>query len=268
MQQKSSFLRPIDIKLNRAKDQIDEIFSMIKKSVEQNRLKFSCIEFENKQGYYLFVGDYSSDDFLDELSVKVGEYIHNLRSILDNLVFALARVHNDPPINPKKLSFPIYDNKDVFNRKTSDISKQIPFKAWETILSVQPFMFNNLNGFKSNSYVLSIITYLNNADKHRAPASFISVFDELSIEGKIYFDKEDYIDINENLKFKNQIAVIPGLKFFEFRTEDTIYDIDLKFKLSYNIAVEIEDEILHIDYLKNLFKSTKILIKHFRQYFD
>ncbi|MDR6967632.1 hypothetical protein J2X31_001644 [Flavobacterium arsenatis] len=265
---KKDFLRPVDVKLERAKVQIDEIFLLVEKSVADNRIKFSCNEFENKLGYYLYVGDYTEDNFFEELSVRVGEFIHNLRSILDNLVYALARVHNDPPKNPRKLSFPICENREIFDRSTIDILEQIPLPARETILSAQPFMFGNLPGFKSESYVLSIITYLNNADKHRIPASFIAVFDELYINGKIYFDEDDYVEINETQKFKIQLPVTPKLKFFEFHTEDFIYQIDLEFKLSYNIAIEVFDEILHIDYLKNLLRSTEILVRHFRNNFE
>ncbi|WPR70937.1 hypothetical protein SLW70_13495 [Flavobacterium sp. NG2] len=248
--------------------QIDEMFLFLEESVKDNRIKFSCNEFENKLGYFLYVGDYSEDNFLEELSVRLGEYIHNLRSILDNLVYALARMHNDPPIAPRKLCFPIYEKRENFDRSTIDILRQIPLQARETILSLQPFMFNEVPGFKSESYILSIITYLNNADKHRSPSSLVAIFDELNIVGKIYFDENDYITINENRKFEIQLAVTPNLKFFEFHTENHIHEIDLQFKLTYNIAIEVFEEILHIDYLKNLLTSTEILVNRFRKHFE
>jgi hypothetical protein len=94
------------------------------------------------------------------------------------------------------------------------------------------------------------------------------VFDELQINGKIYFDENDYIEIKENRKFEIQLPVSPNLKFFEFHTEEPIYEIDLQFKLIYNIAIEVFAEILHIDYLKNLLKSTEILVRHFRNNFE
>ncbi|MEN9908153.1 MAG: hypothetical protein RLZZ540_1302 [Bacteroidota bacterium] len=129
-------------------------------------------------------------------------------------------------------------------------------------------MFSHVEGFKTESFVLSIISHLNNVDKHRIPISPIAIFDELGINGRIYFQDNDYIEINENRKFEIQLPVSPNLKFFEFRTEDQIEDIELQFKLRYQIAVEVFDEILHIDYLKNLLKSTEILVKHFRVHFN
>lgn len=268
MQNKKEFLRPVEVKLNRAKIQVNEIFSFLETSVQENKIKFSCREFENKFGYYLYVGDYTNENFLEEVGILIGEYLHNLRSVLDNLIYALARIQKDPPANPVKLSFPIYKDQNIFNKSTTEIFNQIPIAARETIISVQPFMFNHIEGFKSESFVLSIISNLNNIDKHRIPISPIAIFEELKINGRIFIQDKDYFEINDNHKFETQLPISPNLKFYEFRTEEQIEDIDLEFKLSYQIAIEVFDEILHIDYLKNLLKSTEILVKHFRVHFN
>ena len=103
------------------------------------------------------------------LGVIAGDCIHNLRAILDNIVWSLGQVF--PSTNPKakgdKLSFPICISKqkyqETLQRPEWITINGFPKAAQELIESLQPY--------HSSMYAhrISVLHALWNADKHRSP---------------------------------------------------------------------------------------------------
>jgi hypothetical protein len=102
-------------------------------------------------------------DFKD-VSVCVGDCIHNLRSALDHLVYAIA-VHEsakNPPPDENILAFPITTKPGDFKRAKNRI-RTLSIGAQKAIEKVQPY--NRVqNGSPS---ALSLLGRLDDVDKHR-----------------------------------------------------------------------------------------------------
>ncbi|MEZ4837916.1 hypothetical protein [Flavobacterium sp.] len=261
--------KPVFLKLNRAQTQVNDIYSILRNSWDENKIKFSTNISEDKLGYEVYTNDFSYDNFLEDLGIKIGEVAHNLRSALDNLVFATARTICDPPLKPKKLYFPIFEDEKDFYVKTKDVFSQIPVSVKELIINVQPFTQKKNNpNFKNELYVLSILHWLNNTDKHQTPKVLIAILEEIDMEGNLEFDNANWEHFfNEKEDFCKFLPVLPNSKVFEFRTTEIVTKMNMHFKLKVEILLEVfegrmkpdilqmmQREILHItiEYLKNL----------------
>jgi hypothetical protein len=115
-----------------------------------------------------------------ELSLIVGDCLHNLRSALDSLAYDLARVYQGEPLDPEvasKSEFPIYiepkDFKKDRKRKigATDPSSQIaierlqPYNEWNHFRA-----FMALTGMRAHPeayHPLWLLQNLSNIDKHR-----------------------------------------------------------------------------------------------------
>jgi hypothetical protein len=103
-------------------------------------------------------------------AVILGEYVHNLRSSLDNLITHLVETNRKRP--GRHNAFPIYTTKKNWLK---DVDKRSRGKAclvgvsiadWATIRSLQPYQGRNETEAKRTD--LAVINRISNADKHRA----------------------------------------------------------------------------------------------------
>jgi hypothetical protein len=103
-----------------------------------------------------------------ELSLIVGDCIHNLRAALDNLIYELAVAHHGGrvPSNVEgKSAFPIFSESAQFARKRKDMIGGIAPAAQAVIESLQPYN----RGGKFRRSPLWQLNQLSNEDKHRLP---------------------------------------------------------------------------------------------------
>lgn len=102
-------------------------------------------------------------DFID-VSVCVGDCIHNLRSALDHLVYAIA-VHEsgqNPPPDENVLAFPLANKPSEFKRAKNRI-RTLRIGVQKAIEQVQPYN-RTTNGKPS---ALGVLAKLDDIDKHR-----------------------------------------------------------------------------------------------------
>lgn len=103
------------------------------------------------------------------LSVIAGDCIHNLRSILDNLIWSLGKIYvsTDRKANPDMLAFPVFKTKEEYIRKIDTPNliaiKQFPQLAQDLIESLQTY------NETLPAHRISVLHALWNADKHRSP---------------------------------------------------------------------------------------------------
>jgi hypothetical protein len=98
-----------------------------------------------------------------EWSLIVGDVLHNLRSALDNVVYALITNESGTPAKPAQIQFPIFGDSADFKAKREKYLAGMNPKAVAIIEGLQPF--NRLDR-KWHSQ-LTILNYLSNIDKHR-----------------------------------------------------------------------------------------------------
>lgn len=262
----SSF-RSVFLKLNRSQFHINDISSIMRNSWDEKKIEFSCKVSDDKFGYEFFTNDFTYDNFLEELGIRVGEVAHNLRSALDNLIFLTARSICDPPKKPKKLYFPIFDSEDEFHTNTKDVFTQLPDSVKQLIIDVQPFTQKKNNPeFRNDLFVLSILQWLNNTDKHQTPKVLLAILHEIGMEGNFEFDNSDWQQIiDENKAFCNFYPVLPNSKVFEFRTTEKITKMNMKFNLNVQIQLEVFESRMTLDFLQTLQDNVMfIIIDYFR----
>mgnify|MGYP001593026434 CR=1 FL=1 len=96
-------------------------------------------------------------------SLIVGDVLHNLRSALDNLAYALVEKESGPPPKPTHVQFPIFDAPDDFKAKRKRYLAGMNARAVAVIEGLQPF---NRPDRKWHS-LLSLLNHLSKIDKHR-----------------------------------------------------------------------------------------------------
>jgi len=262
---KSNLFKPVFLKVNRSQFHINDIGLILKNSWDEKKIEFSCRIAEDKRGYEVYTNDFSYDNFLEELGIRVGEVAHHLRSALDNLIFSAARTICDPPAKPKKLFFPIFENEEDFYAKTTDVFNQIPESVKQLIVNVQPFSQRKQNNETSDDlHILTILQWLNNTDKHQTPSVSLAIVNEIGMDGSFEFDNEDFEHfIDEKNGFYEFFPVLPNSKVFQFRTTEVITKMNMKFNLNVEVCLEIFSTRAKLDFLQQIQDNILFLIVEF-----
>jgi hypothetical protein len=101
-----------------------------------------------------------------ELSLLIGDCLHNLRSALDNLAYDLARAYQGDPLShsvAKASQFPIFKSKDQFLSRGMTQIRGVAPAAQKIIEEVQPYQ-------RGDEYTYDRLWWLrelSNNDKHR-----------------------------------------------------------------------------------------------------
>lgn len=99
---------------------------------------------------------------LMEWSTRFGDGVHNLRAAFDLLAFELCHIDGGAPEKPKQVAFPVLNKQSDWNRQTKHLGS-IPASLLQRIQDVQPW-----NSPNPAAHVLTLVTALDNMDKHRS----------------------------------------------------------------------------------------------------
>lgn len=116
--------------------------------------------------YELFLPDSPNVPLL-EWSSRFGDGVHNLRAALDLLTFELCHIDGDTTERPNQVSFPVLDKQSGWARQTKYLSS-IPASLLQRLQDVQPWHSEN-----PEAHVLTLVTALDNMDKHRSTVGMI-----------------------------------------------------------------------------------------------
>lgn len=133
----------------------------------------------------------------------VGDIVHNTRSALDNLVFALADANAGPPppepiIRPSPwsyLQFPVVDHRSAWPRAVRQNLQGVGSRDQAAIERVQPF-----HRRRPQRYWLWMLNYLWNRDKHRTIALVHNLIGWRNIHVDIYLPDEDRLLLREEVE--------------------------------------------------------------------
>jgi hypothetical protein len=106
-----------ELKLRRARQHLDELAKFIGQFVSQQSRRFH-LESDLDGSGYMLVRASADPPPADPFSLLIGECLHNLRSGLDNLAYALARAHTNPLADDlaESSEFPIFGDEDRMGR--------------------------------------------------------------------------------------------------------------------------------------------------------
>jgi hypothetical protein len=102
-----------------------------------------------------------------EWGVSAGDVIHNLRSALDHLAYALCLAYSPHVMPPAGTEFPIFADEDLFSRADCGAGfykiRGMSDGAQEAVRGLQPYQ----HGDSAKSQSLWLLQEMSNIDKHR-----------------------------------------------------------------------------------------------------
>lgn len=153
-------LRGIRHKLDRADEQYDTMAAAVLGFVVERPIEFKTGIHQERRQITLFADVKKTCPEI--WGVLIGEFVHNLRSALDHLVWELV-IHatGDPPTS-KKTQFPIFQTPEGYESRSEPYIRGVSSAAEAMIRATQPF-----NALEPAKNPLWMLHELSNFDKHR-----------------------------------------------------------------------------------------------------
>lgn len=233
-------------------------------------MNIRCELREGRFGFRLVLEEFAEAPALETWALVLGDCVHNLRSALDNLAFALARLEQDPPMRPGQIAFPICETKEDFDRRRERLFAQLPRSASELIERLQPFQRDGLpDKGTPDRDALVLLRWFSNADKHRVPAVVLLAPAAVKSSCSVEFLNE--ADAEANLP-PDQTAWLgplsPGTVLVEHRTSTPIASVKGQFDAHAIVAVEtVGDPLPVATTIQSLGYYVSLVVEQFRAFF-
>lgn len=264
-------LKFVLLKQNRALAQIEQLNKLISSWVKESSMIIDAELREERLGVRVIFKGFNKPAPLDEWGLLAGECIHNMRSSLDNLAFALARLQCDPPDNPNRISFPIYKDQAKFMENGRRNIDQLPADAASLIEKIQPFQRHGSGqGDSPDKDPLALLQELNNADKHRIPSIVFLATEKISFTGdvKFYSDNDAANNVSPNIIINPEPLEV-GSTLYEWITTKPIELAGGTGKVDASVALQTSRGNLEfVDILTKLFQYTKLVTSGFEKFFQ
>jgi hypothetical protein len=191
-------------RIDRAKFHLDQLVSEVETFLGKQPSPYpTTTERDDKRHRYIF-RVHPRDEPPPSLPFLAGDFIHNARAALDNIVWALAPAQ----VRRRQPSFPIYDDPIGFLCEARPMLKGMAPKVIEAIEWCQPY--HGDEHIVSASRLLHI-NQLWSSDKHRAPLALGATPDMASYA--LFYDGPDFPQIRvfmgQALTENKPIAWIP-----------------------------------------------------------
>lgn len=239
-----SFLSPVIAKLRRSERQISNINDDLKLAAQHASIIMSPEIKEDRLGYRLIVEELQGVS-LEDIAMQVGECAHNLRSSLDNMAYALARLKSDPPVDAWQVAFPIFICRKKYEEKwpARKLERIFHADAIEVITSIQPYGRTGGDDGNPNSDPLNLLASLNNADKHRLPNLVVFAQENINFTGVVEYRSPEEAEAEgpPNTIF-NIDPLVPGLTFLDVTTNHPIVKIHGAFNIQGRIMLELDGQ--------------------------
>ena len=155
------------LKLERAKYHIDDLNSVCANFFQRNfRLIFSSEPYT----FYRTIGVKNDAPIPDQFLAILGDAIHNLRSSLDVLVYAVVN-GSGKSFNEKAISFPFRDDADPIKLEARIMQACIHFSVPEAVN-----LFKSFEPYPGGNLQLRELNEIENIDKHRIPLTTVALF--------------------------------------------------------------------------------------------
>jgi hypothetical protein len=266
---REDLIRSVDLKLARADAQVRTLADQVSAWTARNPITARCELRDGRLGFRLIVQDFAETAPLDDWGLLVGECVHNLRSALDNLAFALARLRQDPPSNPAAIHFPICQDKSMFDRVRKSLG-QMPAEAASLIELFQPFQRNrsDVEGTPEKD-ALVLLQRLNNTDKHRVPSVVLIAPTEIhhSCAAQFYSDEDAQANVPPDVKVWVDVLQ-PGVVLLEQKTNRPIDKVTGSFHVEAIVAIQtIHKRAPVVEVLSKLRDYTALVVAKFRGFY-
>jgi hypothetical protein len=269
-QNKKDLIRSVDLKLARADFQVRTICDQISAWTSKNLISARCELREERLGFRLILEDFVEPPPLDDWGLFMGECVHNLRSALDNLAFALSRLRCDPPVKPRAIAFPIFNDKSQFEKRGRAKLGQMSTRAAKHIELLQPFQRDGSAAVgRPEDDALVLLQQLNNDDKHQVPTVVLLAPKETAHSFVVKFRSHADAKANEPPDATVWFDPLePGVVLLDYRTNRPIERVHTAFLGKAIVAIQTAHRPAVDITLRNLSKYTALVVEQFRRFFE
>lgn len=267
----SELVRSVELKINRAETQVQLLSHSISTWVASNPITADCKLRDGRLGFQLIQKNFAAAPPLEEWSLLLGECVHNLRSALDNLAFALARVRRDPPEKPNRIAFPICKDRAQFEKNGYGNIDQLPPAAAMLIQKLQPFQRDGSPAFGTPERdALVLLQSLSNSDKHKVPSVVLVAPTDLThnVSAAFYSDKDASANVPPDATVWAG-PLQPGVVLMELRTNKPLASVSGAFEGHAIVAIQTPSELIAVaPTLRVLHRHTTLVVSQFGTFFQ
>jgi len=236
--------RSVELKLARASEQVSLLSTAVTAWVVANPLIATCELRDSRLGFRVTQQEFLQPAPLEHWGLQAGECVHNLRSALDNLSFALASLNRDPPERPRAIAFPIYTEKSLFEKNGRKNIDQLPQSAAELVERLQPFQRDGSPDHGTpDKDALVLLQWLSNNDKHQVPSVVLIAPTEISHSFSAVFQSEEEAAANvppDATFWAGPLSA--GAVLLEYRTKHPLASAGGKFEGKAIVALQTNSE--------------------------
>lgn len=167
------------MKLHRAEEHFNSLYARISQW-NSSRVYRAPLRVSDDRHHLEFLQPVGVRPPLDEWGLVFGDAVHNMRSALDCTIWEFAHLDGVAPSNPRQVSFPVLTDRSKWDGAASRLSS-VPSDLLSRVEAVQPF--NDPDPTTVDKSWLSVISKLDNDDKHRGVVVGVPVIDQVAMEG-------------------------------------------------------------------------------------
>lgn len=237
-------------KIRRAKEHLGglkESFSPFTRNGEA----YNIVKKVNQQaGEFVFYLQVHREPPLIDWSLAIGDCLHNTRTALDHLFWALTVKHNPSGVSGKtsRSNFPILKRADTFKGRKTDLEGCVGSQAFALLEKLQPF--NDPKG--SNKNLLMFLSDFDNTDKHKLLVPAISISDSVKIIPETVDGREITLDGHTTL-----LGFEDGTEIARFKVRNPADVVDLNLSISFDVVFENQPGPLRV--LPTLASAIKVV---------
>jgi hypothetical protein len=263
-------VRSVGLKIDRAAAQAQVLCKEVSDWTTTNPIAVEVQLRENRHGYRVIQKEYAIAPPLEQWGLVLGECIHNLRSALDNLAYALARLQQDPPARPGRIAFPIFKDRQQFLSNGKQNIDQLPTVAAGRIEQLQPFQRDDPNDPTTpDQDPLLQLQWLSNTDKHRVPTVALVSITEWSNFATMKFFTDEDADANVPPDVTYWAGPLsPGTVLMEWKTNCPIESVTGGHTAKSAVFFEgVHGAVPLIEHIQGLVQYTATLANQFGEFF-
>lgn len=169
-------LEPVWHKVNRADQHRHDFARLVRDLIESDAYSIT-FEFDTDSGWHEFRWKVNDPPPLHDFALVFGDFLSNLRSTLDYLVWQLVLLNGKRPTD--RTMFPVVRKREAWRGVRGDRLDGVSDLCARKIRQLQPY----LRADRPEAHPLAVLDYVNNVNKHRVLPVSIVTLDSLRIEG-------------------------------------------------------------------------------------
>jgi hypothetical protein len=194
----------------------------------------------------------------DEWSVLTGDCLYEFRCVLDHLIWGLSvKERGDPPPKPRRVSFPIYKERELFKYQGLHAVAQ---DVRTDVEALQPYHARE----NAEVHPLWVLHELSNIDKHR----LIPVVDHYAVAAEVVLDPDlpgAYLEQVDGRFEDGAVLSVLSLP----RRFDT-FDVNVKHGVAHGVVVSATQDtpMVHLGMMMEKIKyAVGVVLEEFEAFF-